>query len=152
MTLRSLTALWSLILFTACSETDPENDSDTDTDVIADTDTDTDDIEILGAYSDQWGTDHTVDSQVWTMGDSIFLITAFSNEDNYAIAQNDSGNLYDPELWSRFDWIENSDGLWYCQTAYNAASEEEALDTPAAEPSEPNNSGCGSFAWTNLTP
>ena len=66
------------------------------------------------------------------------------------VAQNDSGNEWSADLWSRFDWTENEAGLWYCQTAYGAESEEAAMMTEAPDATDPANSGCGSFSWSKL--
>jgi hypothetical protein len=131
------------------TDTDPTDTDPTDTDP---TDTDPSDIElsIQGEYVDNYGTDHMITQSTWVSGSSMFAITYVSNEDQMLVAQNDSGNGYYPDLWSRFDWTENEDGLWYCQTAYGAESEEAAMNTEAADASDPANSGCSGFSWSKL--
>ena len=122
-------------------------DADTDTD----TDTDTD-IEIAGSWADGWGGTQEISSETWTSGDAVFHISQFDNDADYAIAQNDAANEWNPDLWSRFDWTWHTDGvLYYCQTAYAAASETDALATAAADASDPTTTGCGGFSWTSMT-
>ena len=107
-------------------------------------------LAIQGQYVDVYETSHEITESTWTQGESVFQISQFSNDTKMVIAQNDSGNEYNPNLWSRFDWTENADGLWYCQTAYDAATEEDAMNTAAADPSDPATTGCSSFPWTML--
>ena len=112
-----------------------------------------DSIAIAGSWTDSWGGTHTIDDVHWDQGYASFHISQYDNGGMYAIAQNDEGNDWSPSLWSRFDWTWDSSGaLWYCQTAYDAATEEAALATPAADPANPAASGCGSFSWTGMSP
>ena len=77
----------------------------------------------------------------------------FDNDANYLIGQNDAVASYAPEKWSRYDWTVDGDGtLWYCNTAYDAETEADALATPAADATDPAAGGCGTFAWSSLTP
>jgi hypothetical protein len=85
------------------------------------------------------------------MGASVFRIVQVDNPHSFLIAQNDSGNKYNPGAWSRFDWTyDDSDVLWYCQTAYAAESQEAAQQTAAADASNLA-AGCSGFAWSRLT-
>jgi len=113
-------------------------------------------LEIAGTYSDDFQGSHQITGDSWTQvyesGTSVFNISQFSNEEGYLIAQNDADNEFNPELWSRFDWTEKDGTLWYCQSVYDAESEQEALDADPADDSDPANSGCGGFAWSELKP
>lgn len=112
------------------------------------------DLEITGSYTDGWGGDHEISNDTWSQysGSTVFHLSQYDNANNVAIGQNDAANEYNPELWSRFDWTTDGAGqLWYCQTAYAAASEADALATAAADGSDPSTSGCGGFSWTSLT-
>jgi hypothetical protein len=110
---------------------------------------------IVGRYTDDWGGTHWVDPYRWVMRNgastSVYVFTRFDNDAMYAIAQNADANAYDPGLWSRFDWTEYEGDLYYCSTAYDAASEQDALDTPRADDTDPSAGGCGDFAWSQLT-
>jgi hypothetical protein len=108
------------------------------------------DLAILGQYVDNYDTNHEITNEMWTSGESGFMITQFSNESQMLIAQNSSENEWSANLWSRFDWTEDSDGLWICQTAYDAESEEAAMNIAAADATDPANTGCSSFSWTKL--
>ncbi len=107
-------------------------------------------LAIQGEYVDNYDTAHAITETTWTAGESVYLISQFSNDTQMVIAQNDSANEWNADLWSRFDWTENADGLWVCQTAYDAASEEDAMAVTAADATDPANGGCSSFAWSKL--
>jgi len=166
------------LLSLACGEEDkdtsdtgaPEGDTDTDTapdtdtataaDAAADTDTDTDadtdpdPLEIIGEYDDAWGTAHLITADSWSQeyggSVSLFAIDSYDNDGDYLVAQNDEANDWSPGLWSRFDWTDFSGDLYFCQTAYDAASADDALATPAADATDPTTSGCGGFSWSQL--
>ncbi len=142
----------------ADTDTDTDADSDTDADTDTDTDTDTDDtipddLAINGVYLDGWGTDHTITNDTWTQTWGVWHISEYDNEAMFVIAENDANNGYFPSAWSRFDWFVDADlAIWYCQTAYDAATEADAQNTPRADDADVAYAGCGGFGWTNLTP
>ncbi len=113
-----------------------------------------DELAIIGVFADAFDTDHTVTDSTWTMvsifGTSVFHIMTYANSQTYLVAQNDSANTYNPDLWSRFDWTTAGSDLWFCQTVYDAASEQAALDATPADDSDPSASGCGGFPWSQL--
>ena len=112
-----------------------------------------DDLEIAGTWTDSWGGGHTITNELWDQGYASFQITQYDNDAMYVIARNDSANKWNPDQWSRFDWAwDGTGGLWYCQSAYDAASEADALATPAADPADPATGGCGGFSWTGMSP
>ncbi len=119
---------------------------------------DPDPFEIAGSYTDDFATSHQITGDTWTQvadyGTSVFEISQHSNEDGYVIAQNAADNDYNPELWSRFDFVEKDGVLYFCQSAFDAESEQDALDAEPADGSDPANGGCGGpdFAWSELTP
>lgn len=127
------------------------------TDTGAPTDTGVEPLQIIGSWTDPFGGTHTIDASSWTQdygyGDPlVFHITDYDNAGTWLVAQNDVANSYNPELWSRFDWAWDGAALYYCQTAFAAASEAEALATPAPDATDPGASGCGGFPWTALSP
>ena len=147
-------ALLSLFGFlTACPA--PKDTGDTgDADADADADAD---LSIGGVWTDGWA-NHSVDNEGWVMdaidgsSTSFFHISQYDNDFGVVIAQNDSANAWNADLWSRFDWTFDGTGaLWYCQSAYDAADETVALDTPAATSDDPAAGGCDGFAWSALT-
>ena len=115
---------------------------------------------LSGSYADGWGGHHEVTGALWTQGGfgnpSFFHVTRFSNAENYVIAQNNVHNSWNSGLFSRFDWTWFDDGtgprLYYCQTGYDAANEEDALTLAPADPTDPTAGGCGIGAWSALEP
>ncbi|MFT4979505.1 MAG: hypothetical protein ACI8S6_005416, partial [Myxococcota bacterium] len=108
-------------------------------------------LSINGTWTDGWGGGHIVTAWAWTSGESGYSITESSDDEGWIVAQNGTDNSWNPELWSRFDWTWHTDGtLYFCQTAYAAATEADARATPAADATDPTASGCGSFSWTSL--
>jgi hypothetical protein len=107
-------------------------------------------LEIAGDYTDEWGDMHTISSSSWTNAAGTFHFEIWDNAADYAGARNDDANMYSPGLYSRFDWHYEGTTLYYCQTAYDAASLSDALAANADRSDLA--AGCGGFAWTNLTP
>jgi hypothetical protein len=106
---------------------------------------------IAGSYNDGYQNQY-ISEGIWRIDTSVFHITVLNNAQEFLIASNDSNNDYFPGKWSRFDWTRDaSGGLYYCQTAYGAESEQAAQDTTRPNPQDLAE-GCGNFAWTKLTP
>jgi len=106
---------------------------------------------IVGSYTDAYGTQQKITAITWTIGTSVFHLSQVDNTQSFAIAQNDCANAYFPGAWSRFDWTyDAAQSLWYCQTAYEAASAGQALQTPAAN-AQNLGAGCSGFPWSKLT-
>ena len=112
-------------------------------------------IAIAGSYTDGFGT-HTVSNTRWQMGGGFtagFAISRFDNSSGFALAQNDTTNMFSPSMWSRFEWFTVGTTLYMCQGPFDAASESAALSAPRANRSSPATSGCGgAFPWSVLTP
>jgi hypothetical protein len=109
-------------------------------------------LSIDGDWNDNWGGTHSIDAFAWISGTSRFDITDVDDAAGWLVAQNAATNDWSPGLWSRFDWTWGTDGtFWYCQTAYAADTEADALATPAADPADPGTTGCGGFSWTAMS-
>ena len=134
------------------SEASTEPSGEPSSEVSTEPATEVEELSIVGVWDDGYGGTYDITSEMITNWGAIFHITQYSNEDLYIIAQNDENNEYNPSLWSRFDWTIDADSnLYLCQTAYDAATEEAALGTEAADATDPANSGCGGFSWSSLT-
>lgn len=107
-------------------------------------------LEIDGSWTDDWGYGHQIDETSWTTMDSVFHISQFDNDRHFLVAQNDAANEYYPELWSRFDWSWADGELYYCQSAFQAVSEDGAL--AAGADAADLETGCGGYPWTHLIP
>jgi hypothetical protein len=110
-------------------------------------------IDIVGSYTDTYGTSHTITESMWTQnmdgGVSVFHITQYSNDERFLVAQADPANAYNPNLWSRFDWTEKEDKLYYCQSIYDASTEDAALKAKPADSTDLDK-GCAGFSWSEL--
>ncbi len=140
---------------------DDDSDSDAGADADADADADAGALEIVGEYADDWGDSHVITADAWTSeypgaGDagvttSSAHITAYDNDADFLVAQNDAEASYAPNLWSRYDWTYSGDALYYCQIVYDAADEQTAAANATADHADLA-AGCGGFGWTHLTP
>lgn len=113
-------------------------------------------IAILGEWTDAFGGTHTINNERWIQQypDSApitFNMSAWENASEVAFAQNSLSNEWSPGLWSRFDWIWDEGAVWYCQTVFDAESEEAARAADAADAADPATGGCGGAPWTELT-
>ena len=148
-------ALFSLAgLLAGCPVVDPDDDDDSasdDDDSAADDDDGS--IEVGGVWTDGWSF-HIIDDDVWRIGawpdHSDHLISQFSNDEDWAVAQNAPDHPWAADLWSRFDWTWSGGAWWYCQSAFDAATEIDALATEPADPADPATDGCGGFPWSEL--
>jgi hypothetical protein len=117
-------------------------------------------LSLAGSYADDYGSRYEIVPSVWMTGGfgnpSYFHVTHFSNTERFVVAHNNAHNAFSPGLWSRLDWVWRDEGdgsvLWGCQSAFSAASEAEAIATPAADATDPAKTVCGGFAWSRLTP
>jgi hypothetical protein len=110
-------------------------------------------LEINGSYTDAYATSHTISNDTWINGSSSYTIVSYNNDINTIIAQNGTDNQFNPNKFSKFNYTDRSaDGKFYhCTVAYNAASLEAVISVADADSSNPGTSGCGSFAWTQMT-
>jgi hypothetical protein len=153
---RTKWTFFCLASLTACGSDDPVGD---ETGTLADTagPTTATGLEIAGDYTDSYGSTWSITESQIVLGypgydPSQFSILQYDNATDVILAQNDASNPYSGGLYSRFDWYDDGTSLWICQTAYAAATLDEAEATPAADPTDPATDGCGGFPWTGLTP
>jgi hypothetical protein len=113
-----------------------------------------DSLALMGSWVDDYGYGHDIDNHVWFDFGS-YEVERFSNRERWVVAHN-GPDTFGAGLWSRFDWTTDASGFtWYCQTAYNAATLTDALNTARADDTDPTTAGCGGaypggFAWTRL--
>jgi hypothetical protein len=116
-------------------------------------------IEVVGSYEDQYGGQHDISTGLWQGSSSNFHLLSFSNEDNWAVYQNDCDNDYSPGLYSRFDWTSVDSGaagaagagstLSFCQTGYDQPTPRAATDLSPADAGDLE-TGCNGFPWSDL--
>jgi hypothetical protein len=119
-------------------------------------------LAIVGTYTDAYGTNHVITQTTWTQTyctsisscvpqTDTYTIAFYSDPSEFLVAQNGPNNAFNLNLWSRFDWVTSQGHLYYCQTAFDAATEADALETARSDDSNPAIGGCGgAFAWTPL--
>ena len=77
---------------------------------------------------------HAVNDHAWLLwaswGTSRFDIAHADADSGWLVAQNAASNEYYPGLWSKFEWLEDSAQLYYCQTAFDAADQTAAESEP----------------------
>jgi hypothetical protein len=142
------------------SEEDGGIENETDGNTDDDSDTAATGVEIAGAYTTNFGASITITDLEWkdetTFDDviyvSIYSISIYDNDANYLVAQNSADNDYNPEKWSRFDWVETEDTLYYCQSIFDAETEADADDGDGASDPSDLEAGCGGFSWSELIP
>ncbi|HRZ79033.1 MAG TPA: hypothetical protein P5044_03400 [bacterium] len=107
--------------------------------------------ELTGVYSDSWGGVHIISNSVWDQGamSGRFNIKYADNENDVIIAQNGRDNEYNPEKWSRFDYVFKDSKIYICQTVYDKNTQDEALDAASADRSKLD-TGCNGFGWTEM--
>jgi hypothetical protein len=131
----------ALLTFASGCEPNEEDAGDEGTD---------DTLDIAGEYTDEFADTHTIDETTWTNSAGVFHVEQWDDEAMFLVAQNDDANQFSPGLWSRFDWTWSGDELYYCQSVFDGADLDAALGGSANR--DELMTGCGGFAWTNLTP
>lgn len=107
-------------------------------------------LEIIGDYVDDFSTEHSITQALWTFAGSNFLLGEFDNANMWVVGRNDDANMFNPGLWSRFDWAMAADQLYYCQSVFDGETVEDAKAGGAD--SGDLAAGCGGFPWSMLTP
>ena len=100
-------------------------------------------IHIAGDWVDEWGAEHSIDSDSWNDN----TITHYDNHGMWAVAQNSEDDAFSPGLWSKYDWTWQSEELYYCQSTFGADTEADALSAESANASDLE-AGCGGFPWS----
>ena len=105
-------------------------------------------IEVTGSWSSPWS-DEDISSQSWN-GNAVI---EYDNATNVAITQSPADDPYTANKFSKIVWTEiASDAFWYCTVDFGKDTADEAKNTVnVADDSDPANSGCGGFSWTELT-
>jgi len=109
-------------------------------------------MDLNGDFVDGDGEPHSINPFAWAIGTapSLFHIEEYSNDDDCAIAQNDSANGSAPGLYSKFEWTTDADGVWfYCHSTFEATSIDDAKGATADR--EDLLTGCNTNPWTSLT-
>jgi len=109
---------------------------------------------VLGEFQDDYGNRFSITPQLWFhQPRARYHIVRWNSAGQYAIAQNDSVNIGQPNRWTRIDWMVLT-GMapyeWgFCLTAYDAPTAAAAEATPAAFRESPK-TGCNGFPFSRM--
>ena len=111
-------------------------------------------VSMIGNFKDDYGSVYSISKNVWVHDTRIkYHLLLYNKEANYIIAKNDEANPSDGGLYTRIDIMsfENMEPWqWgFCLTAYKAASIEEAINTAAADRTNPRK-GCNGFPFSRM--
>jgi hypothetical protein len=144
---RSIITILALAL-AACDPASTDDDAGSETDTETGTETGDEVLAIVGTYTDDFADTHTISETEWTNSAGSFAIEQYSNEEMWLVAQNAESNMYNPGLWSRFDWTWDAEQLYYCQSVYDGPTIDDALAGSADAGDLAT--GCGGFPWSLL--
>lgn len=130
-------ALLGLMLGPACGgDDDPGPDAGTEP------------LEIVGVWASNFGAEEVITESRFNSAD----IVEHDNAANLLITRNSTAAEFNPGLFNRIQWIDLAgDTFYYCFVEFGLPSAEAArTSTTSADPSEPDDGGCGGFPWTRL--
>lgn len=109
---------------------------------------------LLGNFADDYGGSYTITTNVWMHGTkATYHLLLYNKAGNYFIAKNDAANPSDAGLYTRIDIMYFKDmepWQWgYCYTAYKASTEQEAINTVAADRANPLK-GCNGYPFSRM--
>jgi len=111
---------------------------------------------LIGSFQDDYNIEYELTEKVFYQKPGTrFHILKWNLDDQYFIAQNDSLNSYDPNLYSRIDWVEFENMATYewgfCLSAYNAATADSAEAVNVVDRSNPK-TGCNGYPFSRMKP
>ena len=143
--MRSITVIAFILLFTTGCHTSSKNHSKS--------------LQLLpaslqGNFKDDYGSEYSINTNEWVQDTRMkYHLLLYNKEANYLIAKNDETNPSGGGLYTRIDimYFENMDPWqWgFCLTAYKAATMQEAINTAAADRTNPRK-GCSGFPFTRM--
>lgn len=112
------------------------------------------DSSLLGNFSDDYKIRYTITPTTFTQHPGVqYNLISYNKKEQYFIAQNDKGNTTDAGLFTRIDIMHFSNmapwGWGFCLTAYKAPNRQAAIQTAAADRSNPKK-GCGGFPFSRM--
>ena len=106
--------------------------------------------EISGTWTSNFDEVYIFSAQTIESPYSTYTVVAVG--DDYVICQNDVDDAYNPSLYSKFVFTNITDSSFnYCQSFFNAESQEEIESMDEPSDSSDLDSGCGGFSWSYMT-
>jgi hypothetical protein len=111
---------------------------------------------LVGSFQDDYNIEYELTEKLFFQKPGTrFHILKWNIDDQYFIARNDSLNSYDPNLYSRIDWVkfeEMQPFEWgFCLTAYNAATPDSAEIAAVPDRNNPK-TGCNGYPFSRMKP
>ncbi|MEO9886728.1 MAG: hypothetical protein ABJR05_04805 [Balneola sp.] len=111
---------------------------------------------IQGIFQDDYNIEYELTAKVfYQKPETKFHILKWNVDEQYFISQNDSLNPYDPNLYSRVDWMifENMEPYeWgFCLSDYNAITADSAEAVNVVDRSKPK-TGCNGYPFSRMKP
>ncbi len=111
---------------------------------------------LKGTFQDDYKIEYELTEKILFQKPSTrFHILKWNVDEQYFIAKNDSLNSYDPNLYTRVDWVKLEDMEPYkwglCLSAYNASTAGSAEATNVVERSAPK-TGCNGYPFSRMKP
>jgi hypothetical protein len=105
-------------------------------------------IEIAGTWMSNFGFTETISSDAW----GVTAVIKYDNSQNVAITQSPPDDMFNPDKFNKIVWTEIAgDQFYYCYVDYGRDTAEDAENTTnTADATDPENGGCGGFAWTRM--
>ena len=104
---------------------------------------------LQGTWSTNFDTEETITAQAW--GDNT--IEQWDDGTNTVIVRTPLDAEWSPGTFSKIIYTDPVDqSFYYCTAAFGKETLEAALnEVVSVDDSDPDNAGCGDFAWTKMT-
>lgn len=111
---------------------------------------------LTGSFKDDYNIEYELTEKVfYQKPETSFHILKWNIDDQYFIAQNDSLNSYDANLYSRIDWIKFENMAIYewgfCLSAYDAPTADSAESVKLVDNTNPK-TGCNGYPFSRMKP
>lgn len=105
-------------------------------------------IEVLGTWNSSFTGLEVIAETTW----GAASIRSYNNDQNFAITQNPSDAPVSADKFNRLVWTEiESNIFYYCTVDFNLDTLADAENSPLVADSTQLETGCGGFAWTQMT-
>ena len=111
-------------------------------------------LAISGNWTSEFS-EETINSQSWDSGFGVTAVRDWSNTDQWVITQNAVDAEFGPSTFNSVFWTEGDNGtIYHCTGSFGHETIDAARTALAQKPdaTQPEESGCGDFAWTKLDP
>jgi len=111
---------------------------------------------VAGSWSDNFGATLTINENTWTSessyGTSVHRIHTWGT--NYVLMQNPSDDQFNPDLWTKVDFVMSGTSFGFCMSVYNGADAIAALNTDVSATWLSGNTthGCNGFPHSIASP